>query len=728
MRLAHVYMEHPTMKLDHTFTYRCDGFSLCRGMRVKVPFGIHDRAVVAFVDQVEEVEESTYCAKLDYQLKSVLEQLDKEPLINEELFALAGFMAQTCIAPMIACFQCMLPSKLKPKSSMRRLKTCAWVVVDHPLCEGEGTKRQREIWEIMLQRGEMRRSDFYREFKTAGKKLIEIGALRIEEREEVGQALYSDELPTAPLHLRDAQVQAIERIEKAQDSKTFLLHGVTGSGKSEVFLQLAQRVLDRGKQVLILVPEIALTPQMMERVAARFQGKAAIYHSALNAQEKYEQYMLVKRHQVAVVVGTRSAIFMPFDDLGLIVMDEEHDLSYKQDSAPRYHCRDIAIERAKTHHCPLVLASATPSLESYARAVKGVYELIEMPQRINEQFPSVQIVEMKQALANRESYLLSDVLIQAIEDRLSRGEQMILLLNRRGYTPILRCIDCGHVVQCPHCDLAMNYHKDEQVLKCHTCNHTMKLPHHCPNCNGSAWRYLGMGTQRLEEFVSQRFAQARILRMDADTTGRKHAHAHLLERFRNHEADILLGTQMIAKGLDFPDVTLVGILNGDALLHHSDYRCGELTYDLLEQASGRSGRHDKAGTVIIQAYDTNHYAIQCAAKHDYRSFFVQEMRYRHLALYPPYAYLASIVLRHKQEDEAMKWAAFYVQRLKEHDKIKVLGPAALGKSKDEYRVRILCKGKDQYQLNLLIWEIYRHHLKAHAKAVMEVDLQPLMLE
>lgn len=724
MRLAYVYMEHSTMKLDHTFTYRCDQFSLCRGVRVKVPFGRQNKELIGFVDHVEEVSD-TYTDHLDYEIKSILAPIDEEPLINEELFALAAFMAKTCVAPMISCFQCMLPSKLKPKSTMGSIKTAVWVVFDHPL--NEGTKRQREIAAQMEACGEMMRNEFYRQYKTAGKKLIEMGVLRTEER-RVTAVLRHDWKQESAFVLSEDQKRAIQRIEACKGHGVFLLHGVTGSGKSEVFLQLAQRVIQEGKQVLLLVPEIALTPQMMERVNKRFQGAAAIYHSALNAQEKYEQYMLVKQHRVSIVVGTRSAVFMPFDRLGLIIMDEEHDLSYKQDSSPRYHCRDMAMHRSRFHRCPLILASATPSLESYARAYKGVYELIEMPKRINECLPEVRIIEMKQALANQESYLLSNALLQAIDERLKQHEQIILLLNRRGYTPILRCVNCGYVMQCPHCDMAMNYHKDDNLLKCHTCGYTQKLPQHCPDCGKSVWRYLGMGTQRLEEFVQGKFPQARILRMDADTTGRKHAHEELLRRFEKREADILLGTQMIAKGLDFAHVTLVGILNGDALLNHSDYRCGELTYDLLEQASGRSGRHAKAGEVIIQAYDIDHYAITCAAKHDYRSFFVQEMNYRHLASYPPYAYLASIVFRHKQEKEAMECALYYVRQLQKEAGVKVLGPAALGKSRDEYRVRILCKGKDQQVLNTLIWSVYKQHLASHKQAVMEIDLQPLMLE
>lgn len=722
MHLAHVYIEHPVMDLDHTFTYGCDGFSVCRGVRVQVPFG--NQKLVGFVDHIEEVSDD-FPESCGYAIKDILEVMDEEPLINEELFQIAQEMAKSCVAPLISCFQCMLPSKLKPKSNRAAIKQEAYVVYVQEV--EKLTTRQQEICNLMKQEKEMLRSEFNQRFKTAGKKLIEAGVLRIEKR-EAQASMINSQTQASSFTLSIEQKQAIQRISQWDSCHTFLLHGATGSGKTEVFLQLASRVIKMGKQVLLLVPEISLTPQMVERVVQRFGSQVAIYHSGLNAQEKYEQYMLVKQHKVQIVVGTRSAIFMPFDELGLIVLDEEHDSSYKQDSTPRYHCRDIALLRAQKHDCPLVLASATPSLESYARAYKKVYELVEMPSRINAQFPQVRLIEMRKAIQQKESYLLSNALLQAIYERLQKHEQIILLLNRRGYTPILRCISCGYVQMCPHCDIAMSFHKDENILKCHTCGHTMVLPQSCPSCGKSAWRYLGMGTQRLQEYVQSKFPQARILRMDADTTSRKHAHQTILQEFREHKADILLGTQMIAKGLDFEKVTLVGIINGDALLNRSDYRCAEITYDLLEQACGRSGRHALKGEVIIQAYDTKHYALVCAAKHDYQQFFQQEMKYRHLAGYPPYAYLASMVFLHKEEEQAFKLASSYADHLRSTSDVRVLGPSSLVKIKDEHRIRILLKGKEQKQLHTLVWNIYTMHKESHSKIRMEIDLQPILLD
>ncbi len=722
MKIAQVFVEHPIMHLDHTFTYACDGFSLQRGVRVSVPFG--KTSIVGFVMKVETISEQQ-AAEYGFTIRSIHKVIDEEPLLNEELLALGHWMAKTCIVPVISCFQCMLPAKLKPKSTHGHAKLEIWVRYCR---DQEGlTVKQRSALEALKTEKEMLRSQFYQIYKTPAKKLVELGLAEIFEKEAQAQ-LKPQEITEKDMKLSLEQHQALEALKQIQSHEIILLHGATGSGKTEVFLQLARSVMNRGKQVLILVPEISLTPQMVKRVTARFGSHVAIYHSGLNAQEKYEQYQLVRRHQVQIVVGTRSAVFMPFDNLGVIIMDEEHDTSYKQDSAPRYHCRDIAIKRGAFHQAPVVLASATPSLETYARAVKGVYRLIAMPSRINGSFPHVKLVEMRKAVGRGESYLLSNELMAAMYERLQKKEQIMLLLNRRGYTPILRCIGCGHVVMCPHCEVAMSYHKDDKQLKCHTCGYTMPVPNYCPACGSDTWRYLGLGTQKLEELVQIKFPDAKIIRMDADTTGRKHAHEELLSAFGDKKADILLGTQMIAKGLDFENVTLVGIINGDAMLNRSDYRSAELTYDLLEQACGRSGRGSKDGEVIIQAYDTAHYAIQCAAQHDYRTFFQNEMKYRHIAGYPPYTYLASMIFSHTSQDEVAAAAARAKQVLEAQTGFRVLGPAQLNKRKDEVRMRILLKGKQQELLAGCVRMVYDAHLAAKAKARLDIDLSPVMLD
>lgn len=724
LKLAYVFVEHPIHHLDHTFTYCADGYTLTRGMRVQVPFG--SKTIVGFVEKVEDISDEEV-RRFPYTLKPIISQIDQFPLLNEELYELGNWMAQRYIAPKISCFQCMLPSKLKPSSTHGSIRMEAWVRI----CKQNDTKltaKQQSAYEDLQKEKEMLRSVFYEKWKIPGKKLIALGLVEVFEKEKKAILENIEKNKEEEFILQEDQKKVIAQVEQEKHHRVFLLHGVTGSGKTEVFLRLASKEIEKGKQVLLLVPEISLTPQMVKRVKQRFGAHVAIYHSGLNAQEKYEQYQLVKEHKVQIVVGTRSAVFMPFDRLGLIVMDEEHDTSYKQDSTPRYHCRDIAIYRGKYHDAKVLLASATPSLESYARAHKGVYALLQMPHRINGNFPSVRIVEMRKSVAKGESYLLSDALLDAIYDRLQKKEQVILLLNRRGYTPILRCISCGYVQMCPHCDVAMSYHKEEKVLKCHTCGYSMNVPTHCPNCHEACWRYLGLGTQKLEEFVQIKFPDARILRMDADTTTRKHAHENLLKSFDEGHADILLGTQMIAKGLDIEKVTLVGIVNGDALLNRSDYRSAEMTYDLLEQASGRSGRGEYKGEVIIQAYDPNHYAIQCAAHHDYLSFFQQEMQYRHLTGYPPYRYLVSMVFSSKNNQDIQQSAEAAMRILSKKENCKILGPAQLHKIRDEERCRILLKGKDEQLLIHYVKDVYDKHLQTKQKARLDIDLSPYMLD
>ena len=715
MKLVHIYIEHAARALNRCFVYNGDGFDLQRGVRVRVLFA--HRKVIGFVDHIEEGDPQQY----PYQILPVLEVIDESPLISEELFALAKEMEHRCVAPLIRCLQCMLPNQLRPQSGYQKIRMEAYVKAIKK-DSSTLTKRQKEVYDELCQQ-DFKRSVFYAEFKSVGKKLIALGYAQVYEKEMIRQLTTFQQ--KEPLPLLPMQQHALEMIMHHQK---VLLHGVTGSGKTEVFLQCAKQMIAQGKQVLILVPEISLTPQMIQRVSSRFE-RVAIYHSHLNEQEKYEQYQLVKQGNVDIVVGTRSAVFMPFQNLGLIVMDEEHDNSYKQDRLPRYHCRDIALFRANYHQAKLVLASATPSLESYARALKHHYVLVEMLDRINHTMPTIQLIEMRQALRKQESYLLSDALKEAMQERLERHEQVILLLNRRGYAPVLRCLQCGYVHQCPHCDCAMSYHKEDGVMKCHICGYEMPQPNICPSCGQKIWRYLGIGTQKLEEYVSECFPQAKILRMDADTTSRKHAHEVLLERFGKQQADILIGTQMIAKGLDFENVTLVGIINGDAMLNRNDYRSCELTYHLLQQASGRSGRGSKKGEVYIQCYDSSHYAIEAVVRNDYLHFFVNEMKYRHLGGYPPYRYLCSLLLHGTNENLLEQEGNELKMILQEIcGNVKILGPVSLGKQKNEYRIRILLKSKNEDDMIIVAKNALSYSMQKRFKSTLDIDVNPYMME
>ncbi len=549
--------------------------------------------------------------------------------------------------------------------------------------------------------------------------LIKKKAVYLYEKEKEVQLTTTSTLVQEPT-LTDEQSKAIEQIQKSTNS-TFLLHGVTGSGKTEIFLQLAKEVLSQGKQVLFLVPEIGLTPLMISRVTARFKERVAIYHSGLNATEKYNQYCAVRDHKVQIVIGTRSAVFMPFDQLGLILMDEEHDSSYKQDSMPRYHTRDLVRYRAHYHNCKVVLASATPSLESYARAQKNQYELVTLTKRVSVSMPSIHLIDMKK---EKSTFQLSNTLIEQMQMRLENNEQIILLLNRRGYLPMVKCMDCNTVLSCPDCGLALTYHRKEDYLLCHCCGRSFAFNHTCPSCGSKHFYQSYVGTEKLQEQVQSLFPNAHIVRMDADTTMRKNSHEKLLKEFEE-KGDILLGTQMIAKGLDFPRVTLVGILNADASLSHLEYASNENAYQLLEQASGRSGRSVKQGQVYIQTFDPEQYVMQDVVSHDYLSFYKQEMQFRALGQYPPYVFLCSIVFTHKQEDKAMQVAHMAKQYLQ---KYATIGPTSISMRQKKQRVRLVVKARSQQDLKQAIWSVYDYISKQKTYVTMDIDMYPLHFE
>lgn len=454
---------------------------------------------------------------------------------------------------------------------------------------------------------------------------------------------------------QEKAVAAITAAEKAKTPAPFLLEGVTGSGKTEVYLQTIAAALKYQRTALMLVPEIALTPQMVNRVRGRFGHQVAVLHSGLSVGEKYDEWRRIARGEAQVVVGARSAVFAPLKNIGIIIIDEEHEGSYKQDSMPRYHARDVALWRARYHQCPVVLGSATPALESRARAQKGVYQWLRLPHRINGQdLPRVQLVDMRRVMGKTQVADFSPQLVTALRERLNRNEQVVLMLNRRGYAAFAMCRECGFVVQCPNCDISLTFHRDRQRMQCHYCGHEQPVPQKCPQCGSRYIGFYGTGTQKVAEELHQLVPAARVLRMDVDTTRRKGAHERILEQFGNHDADVLLGTQMIAKGLDFPDVTLVGVLNADTGLSLPDFRASERTFQLLTQVSGRAGRADKAGEVIIQTFNPDHYAIQLAGKQDYEGFFVREMQVRHQNDYPPYFYTIQLTASGPKEAQVLR--------------------------------------------------------------------------
>ena len=540
---------------------------------------------------------------------------------------------------------------------------------------------------------------------------------------------------TTALELNAEQKNAVEQIITAgqqQKDQVFLLEGITGSGKTEVYLQAIADVLSENKTAIMLVPEIALTPQMVERFKGRFGESVAVLHSGLSQGEKYDEWRKIEREEAQVVVGARSAIFAPLKNIGLIIIDEEHESSYKQDETPRYHARDLAIWRSKYHHCPIVLGSATPSLESRARAQKGVYQLLQLNHRAKAaaQLPAIEIVDMREEFQNHRTSTFSANLQEKIQNRLDKKEQTVLLLNRRGYSSFVMCRDCGFVLPCPNCDTSLTLHMDTRSMRCHYCGHEEPIPNRCPNCGGNKIRYYGTGTQKVEEELRELYPQARTLRMDVDTTRRKGAHEQILQKFGAKEADILLGTQMIAKGLDFPEVTLVGVLNADTSLNLPDFRSSEHTFQLLTQVSGRAGRAEKAGEVVIQTFNPQHYAIELAKKQNYEQFYQQEMHVRHRGGYPPYYFTVKITASHPEEQVAAKKIFQIANQLKEvlSPQSLLLGPtpSMILRVKNRYYYQLIIKYKHEPNLPHVLDEILNGSQKEQRQGLfVAIDNEPL---
>ncbi|MGG2026820.1 primosomal protein N' [Gottfriedia sp. S16(2024)] len=539
-----------------------------------------------------------------------------------------------------------------------------------------------------------------------------------------------------PLPLIEEQQIAFEQIVSSfheRKNKIHLLHGVTGSGKTEVYLQTIQEVLSEGKEAIVLVPEISLTPQIVGRFKSRFGNDVAVLHSGLSIGEKYDEWRKIQRKEVKVVVGARSAIFAPFENIGMIIIDEEHETTYKQDEHPRYHARDIAIWRGEYHDCPIVLGSATPTLESFARAGKGVYELNTMSKRVNQgPLPEVEIVDMREQLRIGNRTMFSTALHEKIIDRLEKKEQIILFLNRRGYSSFVMCRDCGYTIQCPHCEVSLTYHKHNHHLKCHYCGYETYMPKQCPSCQSEHIRFFGTGTQKVEEAITKTYPEARVIRMDNDTTSRKGAHEKMLKQFGNGEADILLGTQMIAKGLDFPNVTLVGVLAADSSLHLPDFRASERTFSLLTQVSGRAGRHEKPGEVVIQTYSPEHYSIELAKTQDYVAFYEEEMKIRRSFRYPPFYYLVLISIAHSDLIKTVKVSEQIAGYLREYlsEGSIVLGPVAspIAKIKDHFRYQCVIKYKSEPALYDVLNRIQQYYQDETDKGKLQltIDFQPTM--
>ena len=539
--------------------------------------------------------------------------------------------------------------------------------------------------------------------------------------------------PTQPLRLNPAQSAAFAEIQKTLASyttgptsdngtkhpPTFLLHGVTGSGKTEVYMQAMADVLENGKSVIVLVPEISLTPQTASRFVGRFGDRVALLHSRLSDGERYDQWHRIQKGAADIVIGPRSAIFAPVPKLGMLIIDEEHSDSYKSDTAPRYHAREVAQKRSNLANCPVLLGSATPSLESFHRTRKGSYRLLNLPDRVfDRKMPDVHIVDMRNELKKGNRTIFSDLLRSSIEERLVRREQIILFLNRRGHSTYVFCRTCGYVERCDNCSISLTYHRETQQLVCHHCGSKRATQQACPQCSSDAIRFFGAGTEAVEQEVHKSYPKARVKRFDADSTTRKNAHQQILEEFEQQKIDILIGTQMVSKGLDFPNVTLVGVIAADTALNLPDFRASEQTFSLLTQVAGRSGRADLEGMVVIQTYMPEHYSIEAAQKHDYLDFYAQEVVARDALRYPPFAHVATLLLRGKDEQAVIEAAHVARDQLEiwqtdqehasqapkiEETSVEILGPAPapLSKIEGKFRWHLMLRSTDPKKIGQL---------------------------
>ena len=625
------------------------------GQLLRVPF--HGRITRGFALSLAETPPA-------FTTKPVMAIEDESPFFSPALLKLVKWIASYTASPIEVVLKTAIPaSVLKPSARPKEL-----LYVEPTGTTAELTKHQAELLADIVRVDGGWMQQLMKEFKTSPstlRTLAQKGCVAIAPRQARRDPLAGRSVvPTRPLKLNDMQARALAAI-LAASSRPVLLHGVTGSGKTEIYLQAIAKLLEQGKGAIVLVPEIALTPQTVRRFAGRFGDQVAVLHSALSDGERYDEWHRIRTGEARVVVGPRSAVFAPVANLGLIVVDEEHDPSYKQDETPRYHARDVAVMRARFEGARIVLGSATPSLESWLNAQQNKYELASVPARVaGRSLPEVHLVNMQQELERMGHVpIYSSLLLEAVRSRLDRGEQTILFLNRRGYARVLDCPDCGWVAECPECAVPYTYHRADECLRCHVCGGWARLPADCPICHAKDLSYGGVGTQRAEAALKACFPRAKILRMDADSTSRKFSHDDILSAFRAGKADVLLGTQMIAKGLDFPNVTLVGVLNADTSLNRPDPRASERTYQLLAQVSGRAGRAEKPGEVYIQTFQPDAAAIAAAAKGDYATFAAGELEDRRAAYFPPYCRLSTLVFRSKVEKLARDWAALYAQAL-----------------------------------------------------------------
>ncbi len=733
------------------------------GSRVQVPFG--PRKVLGVVTAV--AEESAHA-----NLKPIFKVIGAQTLVTPKVLALARWIADYYCCPPEIALKSVLPEAVRKEEAGWRerlfVRALPWTGEFPKL-----PKRQRDVWNIIEERRELPLQELLALADTTAatvRRLEDRGLISITNQiSERDPYAHEQIVPSRSLPLNPAQAKALEAIIPAmggtlaggaatvspesrmtdplqqpptkghQPTCTFLLHGVTGSGKTEVYLQAIDHALTQGKGAIVLVPEISLTPQTVERFKARFshgpnQTLVAVLHSHLSAGERHDEWHKIRQGRARIVIGARSAIFAPVEPLGLIIVDEEHEHTYKQEEAPRYHARDVAVVRGQREGAVVVLGSATPSLESFHNCKRGKYQLLELPERADDaKMPLVRVVDMRQTARKEKGIpVFSPQLKEAITQRLERGEQTILFLNRRGYSSSLECPKCGFVAECPNCSISLTYHRRDQKLACHICGHTAKVPNACPKCNNPAIRYAGLGTEKVEDILGKLFPKARLRRMDSDIMKRKEDYRRVLGEFRTGKVDILVGTQMIAKGLHFPNVTLVGIIFADMALHQPDFRAGERTFQLLTQVAGRAGRGDVEGEVFVQSFTPFHPAIQYARRHDFAGFYEQEIEFRKELNYPPFARIAMLTIKGRNEQK-VQFAAEHLKRELEKLTANLKGvillgpaPAPLLRAETFYRYQLMLRVPQMPELSRRLAKLLTD-LVLPDEVTASVDIDPVSL-
>lgn len=719
-----VELEH--VFIDKTFTYKINKEQLPLlkvGMRVVVPFG--KQTLEGFVLKIYENKD----VYLENKLKEIISIVDTYPILNEELLTLGKYISKTTLCSLMTSYQAMLPKALKAKKKVNMTpKYDTYICINYGMYNNDikFNASQEKILELLKENKKVKKEVLNKISVSSVNTLLKKNILLEEKEENYRYNLINEE--KIKFNLNEEQQKVYKEIfNSINTNETFLLYGVTGSGKTNVYMKVIEDVIKNNKTAILLVPEISLTPQIIKRFTSYFSN-IAVLHSGLSDGEKYDEWRKINEGKVNIVIGARSAIFAPLKNIGVIIIDEEHSQTYKQENNPRYNAIDIAKERCKYHNCPLILGSATPSLESFARAKKNVYKLLELKNRYNNNtMPKVEIIDMNKEFKKASGYF-SNTLIDQIKETLERKEQVILFLNRRGYSSFLTCSSCGYVEKCPNCDISLTYHKSSNMLRCHYCGYATKRKKLCPKCQEEFKDY-GIGTEKVEEELKSLIKDAKIIRMDVDTTTTKNAHAKIINSFLEEKYNILVGTQMIAKGLDFPNVTLVGVLNADIGLNFPDFRSSETTFSLLNQVLGRSGRGNKEGKVLIQTFNPEHYAIAYTKNHDYLGFYNEEMKIRKILKYPPYYYICSIKIISKDYNLASKSSYDVVNYLKQNIKNEIiLGPSVCNvfKLNNNYRFQIIIKYKDVNNILEYLTNI-EHHYFNKKDIKIEIDFNPLKL-